>query len=198
MSISGTTVAPYSAKDWCSVNSAEILLVMECESDRQGTEHHRTHSGCMHCSVLMVLFLTSVVSVVSPHLTWAAVYKCLDAAGKPLLTNRPAALHHCHMLSEATTPHLTSPDVSTPQQVSPPPSPPSYVPNDPPMPWNPPTDGASTGSLPAPYPGAQSSPFPSPPCARGLNPLNPLSTPPCVESDQLGAQPPGAASAPSP
>jgi len=169
---------------------------MECESDRQGTEHHRTHSGCIYCSVSMVLFLTSVVSVVSPHLTWAAVYECLDAAGKPLLTNRPAELHHCHMLSEVTVPHLTPPDVSTPPQVSPPPSPPSYVPNDPPMPWNPPTDGASTGTLPAPYPGAQSSP--SPPCARGLNPLNPLSTPPCVEYDQLGAQPPGAVPAPSP
>ena len=170
---------------------------MEYESGRQGTEHHRTHSGCMHCSVSMVLFLSSVVNVVSPCLTWAAVYECLDAAGKPLLTNRPAELHHCHMLSETTVPHLTSPDISTPPQVSPPPS---YVPNDPPMPWNPPTDGASTGSLPAPSPGAQSSPFPSPspPCARGLNPLNPLSTPPCFESDQLGAQPPGAASAPSP
>jgi hypothetical protein len=171
---------------------------MECESDRQETEHHRTHPGCIHCSVSMVLLLSSALSMVSPWLTWAAVYECLDAAGKPLLTNRPAELHHCHMLSEATTPHLTPHDVSTPPQVSPPPSPPSYVPIDPPMSWNPPTDGASIGSLPAPYPGAQSSPSPSPPCARGLNPLNPLSTPPCVESDQSGAQPPGAASAPSP
>jgi hypothetical protein len=172
---------------------------MECESGRQGIEHHPTHPGCIHCIVSMVLFLSSVVSVASPRLTWAAVYECLDAAGKPMLTNRPAELHNCHMLSDKPAPDVTPPDVRTPTQVSPPPSPPSYVPNDPPMPGNLPTDqGASPGLLPVPNSGAQSSPSMPPPCARGLNPLNPLNTPPCVQSDQSGAQPPEAAPAPSP
>jgi hypothetical protein len=186
-----------------SLNSAEILPVMECGSGRQGTEHHRIHPGCMPCIISMVLFLSSVVSVESPYLTWAAVYQCLDAAGKPLLTNRPAQLHSCHMLNDGTASALTLHGPSTPPQVSPPPirsdrpSPPPYVPL---MPPDLPTDiqGESIGSLPAQNPGASSLPSSPPPCARGLNPLNPLSTPPCVGSDQSGAPPPGAAPAPSP
>jgi hypothetical protein len=203
--LSGTVVAhkSCSAKDWRSVNSAEILLVMEYGSGRQGMDHHRIHHGCMPCIVSMMLFLSSVVSVGSPYLTWAAVYQCLDAAGKPVLTNRPAQLHNCHVLSEGTASALTPLEASTPSQVSPPPirsdrpSPPPYVPF---MPPDLPTDiqGASIGSLPAPNPEASSLPSPPPPCARGLNPLNPLSTPPCVRSDQSGAPPPVAAPAPSP
>ena len=166
---------------WCSVNSAEILLVMECESGRQGTGHHRTHPSCIHGMVWLVLFLSTMISVASPHLTRAAVYECLDAGGKPLLTNQPAQLHSCRMLSEGTDakqkPQQKSSEV-TPPEVSPPPTihdepfTPSHVPSIPP-------------NLPTP-------------CAPGVNPLNPLSTPPCVRSDQSVPQPAEATPIPSP
>lgn len=186
----------------CSLNSAEILPVMECESARQGAKHPGTDPGCMQCLVSMVLFLSSVVSAGSPYLTWAAVYQCFDVAGKPMLTNRPAQLQNCHMLIEGSATDPTLSEVRPPPEGSPPlissdrPSPPSYVP---PMPPNLPTDiqGASIGSLPVPNPEASSSP--SPPCAHRLNPLNPLSAPPCIRSDQSGAQSqPVAAPTPSP
>jgi hypothetical protein len=177
--IPGTAVVVYIRQmSWCSVNAAEILLVMECESGRQGTEHHRTHPGCIHCMVSsVVLLLSSVVSVAAPQPTRAAVYECLDAGGKPLLTNQPAQLHNCRMLSEGTHSEQKPSEVSTPPPVSPPPIisddyTPSHVPSMPP-------------NLPTP-------------CARGVNPLNPLSTPPCIRSDQSGAQPPEVAPPPSP
>ena len=162
---------------WCSVNSAEILLVMECESGRQGTEDHRTHPGCIPCMVSLVLLLSSLVSVAFPHLTRAAVYECLDAEGKPLLTNQPDRLHNCRMLSEGTDAKQKPAEV-TPSEVSPPPTmhdgpfTPSHVPSIPP-------------NLPTP-------------CVGGVNPLNPLSTPPCVRSDQSAPQPAEATPTPSP
>jgi Domain of unknown function (DUF4124) len=164
--------------NWCSVNSAERLLVIECESDRRGTAQHPTHPGCIPCVVSLVLLLSSVVGVAFPHLTWAAVYECVDAGGKPLLTNQPAQFHNCRMLSEGTDSEQKPAEVSTPAPVSPPPIipdgpyPPSHVPSMPPK-------------LQAP-------------CAPGLNPLNPLSTPPCVRSDQSGVPPPEVAPLPSP
>lgn len=155
----------------------EILPMMKCESGRQSTEHHRTHPSSMYCMVSLVLTLGSVVSVGSPHLTWAAVYECVDAGGKSVLTNKPAQLHSCHMLSEGIDSELTPSEASTLPQVSPPPmrpdrsSRPSHIP---PMPLNQPT-----------------------PCVPGINPLNPLSAPPCVQSDQSEAPPPQPAPTPS-
>lgn len=125
-----------------------------------------------YCIVSTVLLLSSVLYMEFPRLAWAAVYKCRDAAGEPILTNRPARLHDCQMLSE------DAPDLKLPVA---------------PMPLNQQADqGASFDSRPAPNPGAPSSPLPPPPCAGGINPLNPLSTPPCVRPDQSGAQPPEA------
>ncbi len=174
---------------------------MVCKSGSQGMEHHRIPPGYIHCIVSIVLLLSGLVSLDSPSLTWAAVYECLDVGGKPLLTNRPSHLHNCQMLSEGTDPDLPPSEASTSPQVSPTPissdrpSPPSSVP---PMPLTTlPTDHvASAGSLSASNPGEQS--LPSPPCAHRLNPLNQLSSPPCVRSDQSGPQPPEAAPAPSP
>jgi hypothetical protein len=188
---------------WCLANSAEVLPSMECGSPRQGKEPHRTHPGRLPCHVSMALLLSSLVSGYSPYPTWAEVYQCFDAAGKTVLTNRSSQLHNCHMLSEGSASALTPPQASALPQASSPPnrsgilSPPPYVP---PMPPTVPTDiqGASIGSLPAPNPGPSSSPSPPAPCARGLNPLNPLSNPPCVRSDQSGMQPSGAAPTPSP
>src|ERR1700704_1281569 len=163
---------------------------MECESGRQGLEHHRIRP--IHYFVSIVLLLRGLVSVESPSLTWAAVYECLDVRGNPLLTNRPSQLHNCHMLIEETASDQTPSQVSPPPEVSPTtissdrPSPPSYAPPMP-LPLNLPTDhGASAGSLSASNLGGQS--LASPPCAHRLNPFNPLSTPPCVRSVHSEAQ----------
>jgi len=151
---------------------------MECESGRQGREYHRTHPDCPRCMMSLALLLSSVISVLSPRLTWGAVYECVDAGEKPVLTNKPGQLHNCHVLSEGTDSEVTPSEANTTPQVSPAPIrpdkpfPPSHVP---PMPSNPPT-----------------------PCAPGINPLNPLSTPPCVRSDPSEAQPPQPAQTLSP
>jgi hypothetical protein len=173
---------------------------MECGSARQRTKPRRTRPGCVHCLVSMVLLLSSVASLDSPDPTWAAVYQCLDAAGKTVLTNRPSELHNCQVLSEGTDSAPTPPAPNTTPQVSTPPMSSDITPAPPyapPMPPNRPADtqGASVGSLPAPNPGVSSSLSPPQPCSRGLNPLNPLSAPPCGRSDPSGAKPPDAAPA---
>jgi hypothetical protein len=176
---------------------------MKCGSPRQGNKPHRPHPGRLLCHVSMAILLCSVVCGYSLYPTWAAVYQCVDAAGITVLTDRPARLHNCHMLSEGTTSALTPPQASALPQASSPPNRsgiPSSLPYVPLMAPTVPTDiqGTSIGSLPAPNPRPSSSPSPPAPCARGLNPLNPLSAPPCVRSDQSGAQPSAAAPTPSP
>jgi len=175
---------------------------MDSGSNRQGTQPCRPHPGCVLFLVSMVLVLSSMTRVNSPSFAWAAVYQCLDAAGKTLLTNRPSQLNNCHVLSEETAPASTPPaTITTPQVLAPPvnsdiPPAPSYTP---PLPSNRQADpqGSSSGSLPALHPGMSLSPSSPQPCSRGLNPFNPLSAPPCARSDQSGTNPPGTAPAPS-
>ena len=165
-------------------------------SVRHGTgPPRRPPPGTVHRIVWMVLLLSSMVSVDAPYSTWAAVYQCRDAAGKSVLTNRPSQLRNCHVFIEENALSPTLPGTSATPQVSPPPinsdippAPPYVSPIPPP---NRPVDtqGASMSSLPAPNQGASSS-LPQP-CSRGLNPLNPLSSPPCVQRDQSGTKPPG-------
>jgi hypothetical protein len=170
---------------------------MEGGSARQRTTPGRPPPSCVPCLVSTVLLLGSVVGVESPSPAWAVVYECQDTTGKTVLTDRPRGLHNCEMRTKGTASAVTPPDASPTPQVSPPPIssdrpfPPPYAPLPPTLPTD--TQGASIDSLPAPNPRA--SPSPLAPCARGLNPLNPLSTPPCVQSDQSEAQPPGAAPA---
>lgn len=192
------------AIDWCVVTEAESLSFMKCRSVDQGTELHLTHPGNAHRLVVMTLLLCGMVSVGSPYPTWAAVYQCLDAAGKTVLTNKQSALQHCQVLSEETAPTPTPPVSDTTPQVSAPPvnpdMPPAhqYVPSMPMLPPRlPDTQGGSIGSQPAPNPGTSSSSSSPQPCSLGLNPLNPMSGPPCVQSNQSGTQPSGAAPAPS-
>jgi hypothetical protein len=131
---------------------------------------HLRNTGCKHCIILTMLLLSSMVYLNVPRISWATVYQCSGAAGEPILTNRPARLHDCQMLIEEITLDLTPPMA--------------------PMPLNQQTDHeASTGSPPPENLGALSSPLPSPPCSREVNPLNTLSTSPCVRPDQSEAQP---------
>ena len=51
---------------------------------------------------------------------WGAVYECLAAEGKPVLTNKPAQFHDCRLLSEGTYPEQKPSEVSSPSQESPP------------------------------------------------------------------------------
>jgi len=147
----------------CSVNSAENLLVMECESGRQGLEHHRILP--IHYIVSIVLLFSGLVSVESPSLTWSAVYDCLDVRGTPLLTNRPLNLHNCHMLSEETSDQ--TPSEVSPPKVSPKPnisdrlSLPSYVPPMP-LPLNLPTEPSLPPPVRSDFSGAPSQPEAAP------------------------------------
>lgn len=157
----------------------KILLMMKCETGRQKTTHHRSRPSRIYGMVSLAVLLGSVVDIEFPHLTWAAVYECVDAGGKSVLTNKPAQLHNCHMLSEDTNSELTPSEASTPPEVSPP----SIRPERPPRP-------SRIPSLPP-------SNVPTP-CASGINPLNPLSSPPCVHSGQSEGQPPQSAPTPPP
>jgi len=134
-----------------------LSTLMVCESDHPRTRYYRIHSGRMYCSVLSVVLLSSLLCPEPTSLIWAAVYECVDAGGKPLLTNKPAQLHNCHMLSENPIPELAPAEASTSPQESPSPRN-ADAPEVPYMHSNPPT-----------------------PCARGVNPLNPLSNPPCTQ-----------------
>jgi hypothetical protein len=178
------------ARDCASVHLAMGLLVMESGSARQRTTPRRSHSSCVPCLVAMVLLWGSVASVESPSVAVAAVYECRDATGRTVLTNRPRSLHHCEMRIQGTA------SVLPPPMNSDRPSPPSYTPLPPTL--YPEDQWTSIDPLSAPNPVAPSSPSPSAPCARGFNPLNPLSAPPCVRSDQSGAQRPVAPPTPSP
>jgi len=170
---------------------------MMCSTAGHGTGPPRQPPpGTVRGIVWMVLLLSSVVIVDAPYSTWAAVHQCQDAAGKSVLTNRPSQLRNCHVFIEENALSPMPPAASTTPQVSASPLnsdtslAPSYTP---PMPPNRPVDtqGASMNSLPAPNQGASSSLSPPQPCSRGLNPLNPLSSPPCVQKDQSGTKLPG-------
>jgi hypothetical protein len=178
---------------------------MECGSGKQMTEPRHAHHGWIRCMASMVLFFSSLAGVDSPYPAEAAVYQCRDKAGRTVLTNRPSQLRNCHVISEGTTPPATSSaSTKSPQGLPPPiisegsPAPPYY--DDPPMTPDQPPDieGSPFHSLPEPDPAMSSSTSPSEPCTRGLNPFNPLSAPPCVQSDPSGTNPPEAVPDPVP
>jgi len=175
---------------------------MDGDSVRKGTWLRRTYRSCVFCLVWMVLSVSSVARVNSPDSAWAAVYQCRDAAGKTVLTNRPLRLNNCRVLSEDTASASTPSVAIVTPQVSPPPmnsDVSSSSPFIPPLPPNRQSDaqGSAVGSIPAQTRGASLSPSPPQPCSRGLNPFNPLSTPPCAQPGQSGTNPPGAPLAPS-
>jgi hypothetical protein len=176
-------------KRWMFSQLGEALPLMECGSARPGTDARQIYPGWIRCLAWTVFFLSSMGGMAFPYPTWAAVYQCRDRAGKNVLTDRPAQLRNCHVLSGRTTSGLT-PSASPSQDAPPPVSSenPPEPPYDPAMAMDQPSD--AEWSLPPPDPAASSSPSQPQPCSRGLNPLNPLSAPPCVRSDQSGANPP--------
>lgn len=174
---------------------------MEGRSARQRTTPARPPPSSVRCLISTVLLLGSGVSVESPSPAWAAIYECRDATGKTVVTDRPKGLHNCKMRSKGTASALTPSDASPTPQVLPPPissdqpSPPPDAPLPPPLPTD--SQGASIGSHPAPKSGTSSSSSSPQPCSLELNPLNPMSGPPCVPSNQSGTQPSGVPPVPS-
>ena len=175
------------------VNVAEGLLLMKHGKAGHGREPRCSQSRVVNSIVLMVILISSVMDVGSPSPTWAAVYRCHDAAGKPVLTNRPTYLYSCTLLSGGT-----ASDPTTPQSPTPPVDPdmPALATTPPTLPSGP-TDsqahsmGVPPMSAPLPNPAPLVSPSPAQPCPRGVNPLNPLSAAPCVQAGQSGAPSPG-------
>lgn len=165
------------ACDWPSVHFTTGLFVMGDRLARQRTIPRRPPPSYVPWLVSTVLLWGNVISVEPLSLAWAAVYECRDATGKTVLTDRPRSSHNCKMRSKGTPSALTSPISSDRSFPLPPAMPPEY-------------QETSIDTLSTPNPRASSLPSPSTPCARGFNPLNPLSAPPCVQSDQPGAQPP--------
>ena len=165
---------------------------MDSSSARQEMDpRQRHHPRWVHYLFWIVFFLISATGVDSPYPTWGAIYQCRDSVGEIVLTDRPSQLRNCRVLIEGTAPAPTPHASATTLEGSVPPitserSPiPSHASDIPP---NESPDRASDW-LPPPNPAGASTP-PSPPCSTGLNPLNPLSTPPCARPDQSGATPP--------
>lgn len=128
--------------------------------------------------VCVTLILTNTLWLSIPTSTWASVYKCVDQAGRSVLTNRKAGFLSCRVILEDATGESKAGTGKKPKSASPPtddgtmpsftdsPPLPTVFPNDPPLPWmnTPPSDASS----------AQ-------PCAPGFNPLNPMSSAPCAQ-----------------
>jgi hypothetical protein len=180
-------------------------------SARQGTKSRLTVDGRVYGLVSIVLLLSSVAVLGSPQPIGAAVYRCLDRTGNPVLSNRQSGLHRCHVLIEdsasppmpSSDPGMTLQGAAPPLPSEMPPNAPHYQPlppDQPLLPEQPPmtdSQAPSVSAWPARDRDMPSSPPQPHPCIQGLNPLNPLSTPPCVRADQSGGRPAEAAPVPS-
>jgi hypothetical protein len=152
---------------------------MENGIGRSGIERYRISPGSLHWIVPMMLLPGSLAGLAFPQHVRPAVYECIDAAGKPILTNKPANLHKCHMISGEVAPDpipLVRPPPANQES--------NYEP--------------SSDSPPVPNPGASSSPSTLQPCDSEMDPASPLGAPPCIPSGQSGAQPPREVPTPSP
>jgi hypothetical protein len=166
----------------------EVLAVTLGGSGRQGGKCPRPAPGNAHRLVSMVLQLACIGLLGCPYPAGAAVYQCLDRAGKTVLSNKQSGLHHCRVLSEDHAPASTPPNAGmTPPGSSPPMNSeiPSAPPSVPPMPPDQPAGMQESSNVTAPAPSSSQ----LRPCSYGMNPLNPLSNLPCVQSDQSGAVP---------
>lgn len=159
-----------------------------------------TYPRSLRRLIPMALLLCCMVGLDSSDPIWAAVYKCVDAAGKTVLTNRQSGFRNCRALTDMTQsqhaspgtgPTTTEADPSIDSEIPPPLS------DNPPLPRHRPADrqNSSMSMPPSPNPDGSSSQPPPQPCHRGLNPLNPLVSPPCSQSEQSGADPSSAAPA---
>ena len=127
--------------------------------------------------VSLVLLLTNVSWLAFPTSIWASVYKCVDQSGRTVLTNRKTEFQNCQVILESATGESKSGASKKPKPVSEPMAegaippfvdtspPPNAFPNEP---WMYSSPGSTSSAQP---------------CAPGVNPLNPMSTPPCTPTD---------------
>ncbi len=137
--------------------------------------------------VWVCILLNSGIWISLPSSTWASVYKCIDQTGRNVLTNRKAGFQSCRVIIADATGDSKSGTGKKPKAASQPtddemfppvtdiPPPPNVFPNEPPMPLMPPPSGGTSSSQP---------------CTPGFNPLSPMSTAPCAQSNE--SQPSGA------
>src|SRR5215471_20720042 len=85
-------------------------------SSRHRKESCRIPPRCLFRLVSIVIILNSVTNMNLFSPTWAEVYQCRDAAGKPVLTNRLEGLNHCRLLSREANPVATPPLLNLPPQ----------------------------------------------------------------------------------
>ncbi len=152
-----------------------------------------TRLRTMHGHALMALLVIGTWAPGVPSQAMATIYRCLDAEGKTVLSNKQSGLHRCEVLVEGSAPSSATPEPGSTHQPAAPAVTPErpFVPLDPePLPPHQPPDArnfaGSDGAPPHPREPPASSHQPCPP---GLNPLNPLSRPPCVRPDESERQP---------
>lgn len=141
--------------------------------------HQVRHSSCYAIArgVAVCLLLADGVWLSVPTSAWASVYKCIDQTGRSVLTNRKAGFQSCRVILEDPAGESKSAAGKKPKNASAPTNDdmaPAFIdspplPNDPTIQW-----------MDAP-PGGATSPRP---CSPGFNPLNPMSTAPCPQSDE--------------
>lgn len=167
-------------EDWIqiAITRVERQTGMATQALTQNNHGHHLFCHALVRVVCVALVLTNAVWLGIPISTWATVYKCVDQAGRSVLTNRKAGLQSCRVILEDATGEPKSGVGKKPKHVNPPtdegmmpsftdtPPPPMVFPNDPPVPSMnmPPSETSSTQ-----------------PCAPGFNPLNPMSTAPCAQ-----------------
>jgi len=154
-------------------------------ANRQATAH-RSH-WLMRSAVAAIVGITSIAH--------AGLYECHDASGAAIYTDSPAQLERCQPVASGGTSRLglvggaSSSPAQTPDPV------PSY--QSPPMPPPMPFDQGSGGTTPmgglipsAANPTSLATGSSEvPPCLPGINPLNPLSGPPCPSSSAVPSEP---------
>lgn len=147
----------------------------------------RTAMSCRYWKgrISQLMGLIVIVTIWMGGVSRAGLYECRDASGAPIYTDSPAQLERCQPVASGGTSRLglvggsspSSAQTAEPMPFSQPAATPSPMPADP-------VGGAiaPTGGIIPPSTGLQGvasgSPEP-PPCTAGINPLNPLSGPPC-------------------
>ena len=120
----------------------------------------------------------------SAGIVHAGLYECRDASGAPIYTDSPAQLERCQPVANGGTSRLglvggaspATPQTSEPVNSFPPPVAPSPMSPDPGSPAITPSGGLAGGTSE------------EPPCMPGINPLNPLSAPPCNRPAEIVPQ----------
>ena len=139
------------------------------------------------CSTRQLLSLIVAVgfgSFLSPQLAWPLMYQCQDANGATVFTDSTAQLQHCLAINTAPATRLSYPigGAAAPLVVPVAPEPPSVA------------DQSDLVVEPVPVPPAEDDALPGtqsrPPCAAGINPLNPFGGPGCAPTEHtLTVQP---------